>query len=131
MIEIISKSKKILDDKFDDIKYFLKNIKYEYFIEPIEGIKNFWKYKKVIYRDRWYDYSFLIDLLEVKIKDMRDNWKYAHYVDSEKEQETLNTLCNLIDEYNYINDNCIQKDCNELMRKFFIILSENYDKFWD
>lgn len=114
----------------ENIKFFFSGLYIDY-SSIKQGIKNFWKYRKVIWNDRWYDYGFMTDLLEVKLKDMRDNWKYSHYVDSEKEQEVLNKLCDLIDEYKLKCDLFCDKDSDKIRKEFFELLSDNYEKFWD
>ena len=44
------------------------------------GLYNFWKFRKIIFRDRFWDYSFLVEILVFKLKDMEDNWvKNTHY----------------------------------------------------
>ncbi len=59
-----------------------------------QGFKNLWKYKKIIWNDRWYDYEYIVDLLEFKLKDTKDNWKNSYScIDKAPElQELLDIL---------------------------------------
>ena len=66
--------KSYLEDKWFDIKYFfVYNVKMPLLGVSI-GIKNFWKYKSVIYKDRWFDYSFILTILKFKLEDTIENW---------------------------------------------------------
>jgi hypothetical protein len=66
----------------DRIRSFWTNIKY--------GVKNLWRYRKVIWNDRDWDYAFLLNLVEFKTKTMSDTIKkYGMSVSSE---ETANEL---------------------------------------
>ena len=69
------------------------------------GIKNFWTYRKVIWNDRWYDYSYIFKLLEFKLKDTIKNWDKAHYVGSEFTKKRMIVLLSRIEEYETNLDN--------------------------
>ena len=69
------------------------------------GIKNFWTYRKVIWNDRWYDYSYIFKLLEFKLKDAIENWDKAHYVGSDFTKKRMQVLLNRIQEYETNLDN--------------------------
>ena len=55
-----------ITDTFYRVRGFFRNL--------IQGTKNFWFYRKVIYSDRWWDYSFFLDILERKLQNLDENW---------------------------------------------------------
>ena len=63
-----------------------------------KGIKNLWMYRKLIWNDRWYDFSFLHNLMRFKINDMAQNWGSSHYVGSEYEEKQLKKIVQLFDD---------------------------------
>jgi len=93
----------ILDIKFEII-YFLDSIKYS--IKSVyNGIKNFWKWKKIIWNDRWYDYSFLDEIIRFKLTNMKNHWrKDTHYVGDWDERLLLERLVEILDEIDYIEN---------------------------
>ena len=116
-----------------DIFYYIKNT-----------IKNFWKYRKIISRDRWYDYGFIFNLLEFKLKDTIENWDNAHYVGSHFTKLRMQVCLNRIEEYQtnlenlqemyYLKkiskeDYLLQK--NKLLDKTWKTFGRNLTRFWD
>ena len=108
------------------------------------GIKNLWNYKSVIWNDRWYDYSFIIKLLEFKLKDTIKNWDKAHYVGSDFTKLRMQINLNRIEEYQVNLENIQElyylkkidkkeyirlKD--ELLNKTWKSLGRNITRFWD
>ena len=84
----------------EDIEIWYNNLFiFDYFYNIKHGIKNFWKYKSVIWNDRWYDYQYIFSLLEFKLKDTIKNWDNAHYVGSEFTKKRMQVLLNRIEEY--------------------------------
>jgi len=81
IIDIIQTPFTYINDVYRDIKY---------------GIKNFWYYRKVIYNDRWYDHFFLLEMMEVKLRNMVDNWDKAHYANSEVEKLQMEKAISLL-----------------------------------
>lgn len=71
--------KEKLNDIFEDIDIQVNSWRSSikgFFI----GLYNFWKFRKIIFRDRFWDYSFLVEMIVFKLKDMEDNWvKNTHY----------------------------------------------------
>jgi hypothetical protein len=73
----------------DRIRSFWTNIKY--------GVKNFWRYRKVIWNDRDWDYAFLLYLVEFKTKAMSDTIrKYGMSVSSEEIADELAEVSQLL-----------------------------------
>lgn len=75
----------------------------------IYGIKNFIKYRNLIWNDRWYDYSFLHEILRFKLNDMKENWESAHYVGSEYELKLLEELVQILDTIESIENGTLVK----------------------
>lgn len=96
-----------MNNKFEDIKYEiiykLRNIKY-FFLSIGTGLTNLWKWKKIIYSDRWWDYSFFMTILKFKLETMYDNWDNSHYVGSEYEKEELKTLIKLLEKIEEVDE---------------------------
>ena len=90
------KVKKLLLDIKEELEYQYKNLMSNIRMIRV-GITNFWKWRKVIYKDRWWDYAFLHEMLKFKLEDMEKNWEFAHYVDSEKEQKELKELIEILE----------------------------------
>ena len=70
----------------------------------LQGIKNLIKYRKLIWSDRWYDSTFLHQMLRFKLNDMAQEWKNAHYVGSEYEEKLLKELVQLLDDIDALED---------------------------
>ena len=75
----ISVLKEKLNEVIEDIDYKRHSF-WSSFRGFFNGLYNFWKFRKIIFRDRFWDYSFLVEILVFKLKDMEDNWvKNTHY----------------------------------------------------
>ena len=62
------------------------------------GIINLINYFPIIWKDRGYDYYFIYQLLQHKLKLTSKNLqKYGNFVNSEREVEVLNTIIKLIE----------------------------------
>ncbi len=69
----ISVLKEKLNEVIEDIDY-KRNSWFSSFKNFFRGLYNFWKFRKIIFRDRFWDYSFLVEILVFKLKDMEDHW---------------------------------------------------------
>ena len=51
------------------------------FIDPVrvvsKGLMNFWRFRKVIYNWRWWDYSYTFNMLVEMLKDMEEGQRIA------------------------------------------------------
>lgn len=75
----ISVLKEKLNEVIEDIDYKRHSF-WCSFKGFFRGLYNFWKFRKIIFRDRFWDYSFLVEIIVFKLKDMEDNWvKNTHY----------------------------------------------------
>ena len=62
------------------------------------GIINLINYFPIIWKDRGYDYYFIYQLLQHKLKlTSKSLQKYGNFVNSEREVEVLNTIIKLIE----------------------------------
>jgi len=134
-----------------ELKYFWDN-KIMYPIRSFNhGVSNLIKYRKLIWRDRWWDYNFMLEMLLFKLKDMEEHWvKDTHYVNDTDEKETLQKLIEdlewLVNE-DRVDDFAKDKEGNSLdikeqyrqyheeykrrSRSFFGRLDRNHRKLWD
>jgi hypothetical protein len=129
----------------DDIKYKYHNLFiFTLYYNIKNGIKNLWTYRKVIWNDRWYDYSFIFKLLEFKLNDTIKNWEGAHYIGSEFTKKRMHVLLNRLEEYETNLDNLqelyftkkIDKEeylllKEKLLNKTWKSLGKNITRFWD
>lgn len=107
------------DIKFE-IEYFISNIRSKFY-GILQGFKNFWKYKSLIWNDRWYDYSYLHRYLRFKLNDMQVNWKDSHYIGFEHEEQLLTELVELLDTIEFIEENysnTSETDIDNLYQEF-------------
>ena len=79
----ISVLKEKLNEVIEDIDY-KRNSWYSSFKNFFRGLYNFWKFRKIIFRDRFWDYSFLVEILVFKLKDMEDNWVTSTHYEGDK-----------------------------------------------
>ena len=129
----------------EDIEIWYNNLFiFDIFYNIKHGIKNLWKYKSVIWNDRWYDYQYIFSLLEFKLKDTIKNWDNAHYVGSEFTKKRMQILLNRIEEYTVNLENLEElyytkkiskteynKRKDDLINKTWKSLGRNITRFWD
>lgn len=119
----------IYDDTVFEVSMFFRNKIRSPFYSIIDGLGNFWKYRKVVWNDRWWDHAFLTYWIGAKIQDMHDNWDDSHYIGSEKEKEVLEKLLGYLEIMsNYEFEEASQEQAK---KEFFKLLSAHYEKFWD
>lgn len=96
-----------------EITYFFRNISSNWY-SMIQGFKNFIKYRSLIWNDRWYDHTFLHQMLRFKLNDMAEEWKDAHYVGCEYEEKILQELVQILDKIEYLEDNWTTDSYNNI-----------------
>jgi len=125
----------ILDNYLFDITYWWRNS----IIYPIKsffkGINNFLKWRKIIFKDRWWDYYFLLKILHFKLQDMEYHWgKDTHYVKDYEEKKILKNLLEdlewMLDDENEFNDG-YEEEYKKRSRRFFNRLDRHHRKLWD
>jgi len=117
---------------------FLENLNSELIIfwkSKMTCILNLWKWRKVICNDRWWDYSFMLEILLFKLKDMEENWgTRTHYVgdydDKKILQELIEDLEWMLDEENEFLDNYAE-EYKKRSRRFWGRMDRHHRKFWD
>lgn len=129
----------------EDLNYWYSHLFiFDCYYNIKNGFKNFWKYRKVIWNDRWYDYSYIFKLLEFKLKDTIKNWDNAHYVGSHFTKLRMQITLNRIEEYQvnleniqelYFTKKIDRKEYlllkEELLNKTWKSLGRNIIRFWD
>lgn len=132
-------------DKIEDIQIWYSHLFiFDCYYNIKNGIKNLWKYRKVSWNDRWYDYQPIFNILEFKLKDTIKNWDKAHYVGSHFTKLRMQINLNRIEEYQVNLENIQElyhlkkidkkeyirlKD--ELLNKTWKSLGRNITRFWD
>lgn len=110
-----------------------------------EGLKNYWKFRKVIFRDRWWDYSFLDEIILFKLKDMEKHWgKDTHYLGDGFTKGRLRVLIRRLEKLEEDIDDSMMSSLNKKLTKqqmernyhkqldsFYKVLGRNIRKFWD
>jgi hypothetical protein len=124
---------------FEDLKF---NIEYWVNYNILSGLRNFRtgiynliKYRSIIWNDRWWDYSFMLEILLFKLKDMESNWgANTHYVNDLEDKDTLKKMIvdlewMLNEEYS-LEDGYSEK-YKKVSTRFFGRLDRNHLKLWD
>ena len=95
--------------KWEDFKFnvswnFNHYIKYP-FGSFKSGVKNLWKWKKIIWEDRWWDYGFLHTMLHFKLQKMEEGFRHNSWgCGSEDLADELKRLINILEEIEYIEN---------------------------
>lgn len=99
------------------MRHFLYNLKY--------GIKNLFKYFKVIWNDRHWDYSFILILLKFKLETIKNSYSKKHYsTDVPYQLKYINICIILLDRL--IENNFLKEELNNLYEgKEFLEFNEN------
>jgi len=143
---------KMTPEEFDKqpwLKRMLFNIKFEiesffdyYVLRPWHTfnvcVSNLWKYKKIICQDRWWDYSFMLNLLHFKLKDMYDNWGVrTHYIGDYDDKELLGDMLEdlewMLDDENELRYSSqeYEKEYKRRSKRFWGRMDRHHRKFWD
>ncbi len=126
--------------KWEDIEYEVQWQYRDKILSPWNslwrGIDNLRIYRKIIWNDRFWDHTFLLELILFKLKTMEEHWgKDTHYVNDTDEKETLQKL---IEDLEWMLDPDVDDYTKEGIaeykkrsRAFFGRLDRNHLKFWD
>jgi outer membrane protein assembly factor BamD (BamD/ComL family) len=139
-----NKLMELKEDIIFEVNYFYENNIQIPFISFIQGLKNLWKYKGIVWKDRWWDYEFLINIIIFKLDDMIKNWDDAHYVGSDFTKKRMIVIRNRIASYEdnmeslykkfsygKITKEELEKEIEKLNNKTWGALGKNIRKFWD
>jgi hypothetical protein len=123
------------EDFIFDIKYWWYNSIILPIKEFFQGINNFIRWRKIIWKDRWWDYAYLLEMLHFKLKDMEEHWgKDTHYVNDYKDKEIL---VKLIEDLEWLLDDSLafedgyNEEYQKRSKRFFEKLGRHHRKFWD
>ena len=100
-----------------------------------KGISNLWKWRKIIWKDRWWDYYYLLELLRFKLQDMENHWgKDTHYVNDYDEKKILQDMIEdlewMLNDENELKDG-YQEEYKKRSKRFFGRLDRHHKKLWD
>ena len=82
----------------------------------IQGIKNFWYFRKVIWNFRWYDYGFTLDVFQRVFENLDENWENSHYLDSKEEHEKIKKIIQKFKRIKELEDECTIEADQEIQR---------------
>ena len=81
------------------------------------GIANFWKWKKIIWNDRWWDHHYFYEMMLFKLKDMESHW--CRDTNGENDKDVKLILQSLIDDLKMIQENdFVRKEHEEIDLKY-------------
>ena len=66
----------------------IKQIKHT-IVSIFTGLKNFWIFRKEIYRYRWWDYEFFMNTLESRLTHMEKMWEQGTHESAESDREHI------------------------------------------
>lgn len=122
---------KLFDSWWDNIKfeisYFFSSLATG-FRSIVQGLKNLWEWKGIIWRNRWYDSQYLFDIQKKQLEYMRDNWHQSHYEGWEKEKETLDTLVQILEDIEKYDNELNQEMKNKKFQEFGRLLYDTKEE---
>lgn len=96
------------------------------FFDSLKMLKRFFK---VIWKYRWYDYGFDLDLLLVQLKIKRDYWGKCHYEGFEEDLKTIDELIEMLEKIIDLEGSA--EECEVRWKNFWNLYRDNLSKFWD
>jgi hypothetical protein len=94
----------------EDIKFETSWYLSEYIVQPYRsiknGIKNYWKYRKIIWEDHWWDHMYLQNIIEFKLQDMYNNWDKSYSCNSDDLKTEIKVLIDILQLINEKEDDC-------------------------
>jgi len=77
------------------------------------GLKNFWRFRKVIWNFNWWDYDFTQKVHEQCLIEMNKGWDEAHYIGSEDDQKQIQDLIDIMKTITESCDECtVESEAN-------------------
>ena len=117
------------------------------FKQVIVGIKNLWRWRKVIYNDRDWDHWFIYEILKTKLQHQSEHFlKYAYTESAPQHAAEMKKCIELIElvQNETIIDRALQKDIwtkedlevaekeHHITRKqLFDLIEKNIETWWD
>jgi hypothetical protein len=121
------------------MKHRIKNI--------ITGIKNLWKWRKIIFKDRDCDHWYIYEIMKVKLRfNAEYAEKHGYHQKSAHDVHLMRYVADLIDKVqneSYINEALDKYDINdnrldeaitkhnESRREIFNLMQENIEWWWE
>jgi hypothetical protein len=93
----------------------------------IQGIKSLWCWRKVIWNNDWYDYGFLLDLIEHQLKLMTRDENKSYTVSWDKYKNEMKDSLALLEQYR----NCDDWDVEQEWFDEFIGSLKTMRYWWD
>lgn len=95
----------------------------------IESIINLWKFRKVVWNWRWYDFDFQIDMIVFQLQELEKVWgKKTHYIGDSFTAKRIKVVLKYYKEYEDIDD--IREEYKAL-QKFLNAYTKLLSKLWD
>lgn len=99
------------------------------------GIWNIFKWLPIVWRDRDWDWAYLFEAMEFKLRNMSALFKkYGHHVGSEKDAKRMLICAELLKrlrEEDYIFDKDFGKEREAFFKEYlFRLLKKHYDSWW-
>jgi hypothetical protein len=95
----------------------------------IESIINLWKFRKVVWDWRWYDYSYQLDVIVFQLQELEKVWgKKTHYVGDSFTTKRIKVVLKYYKEYKDTDD--IEKEYKAL-QKFLNAYTKLLPRLWD
>lgn len=102
-------------EEFEDTFMYIKNVLTRFFYNMKNGIRNFWKWRKVVWNDRPWDYVYIFKALRFKL-DETQKCIDGTFVGSEEEANKLRKLIATIDRI--LEDDYVKEEYEEMDRKY-------------
>ncbi len=100
------------------------------------GVDNLRRYRKIVWRDRWWDHSFFLGLILFKLKETEAHWGVdTHYINDTDEKEILKKMIEdlewMVDEDKDDGSKKYNDEYKKRSRSFFGRFDRHHRKFWD
>ena len=110
--EKVIKKYPLLEDYYYGFFHLKRQFNELYIDNPKHFFINIWKYKTLLFTDRWYDFWFLLNFIKVKLEqDVKKYKKYGISLSTPKLIEQMERCIYLID--NLQKDDYIEKELDE------------------
>lgn len=118
---------------WEDIKWEIEWYYGKYVQIPVKstinGFKNLWFYRKVIWRYRWYDYGYQLAVIDKMLENCEKHWGIdTHYVGDKFTLGRIRVIRKYIALYNSTDD---MYEESRLFKKIMRYYSRNLERFWD
>ena len=102
-------------EEFEDTVMHMKNVLTRFYYNVKNGIRNLWKWRKVVWNDRPWDYVYIFKALRFKL-DETQKCIDGTFVGAEEEAAKIRSLIEAIDRI--IEDDYVSEEYKEMDRKY-------------